>query len=393
LAHLEAFHERSASFESVAFYATDEGVLSNDLGSQLVDFATVSGSFFSTLRGDLKLGRALGPADDLTPAVVISEGLWRRLFGGSANAVGQQVTLASRRGDNSQRATWRRTSFTIVGVAQRSLQFPTPQTDVWTTAGFVRTLNPRCCSFLPVARLQSNATFNQATRDATVVAQTLAAANPTAYSGLRARVVGLHEQLVLTVQPSLGLLMTAVGLMLFVACANVTNLLLARNVARARERAVRLALGASRGRLVVASVVESGNAAAQPLFRTLLLCALAALALSLATVGLYGVVSYSVSQRTAEIGIRMALGATTNDVATMIVSEGVRLALGGVVIGVAGAYALSRTLTSFLYGVAPTDVASFAFASGFLFLFAVIASYVPARKATRIDLAIALRAE
>ena len=135
------------------------------------------------------------------------------------------------------------------------------------------------------------------------------------------------------------------------------------------------------------------EAAAQPRFRTLLLAALAALALALAAVGLYGVVSYSVSQRTAEIGIRMALGATASDVVRMIVGEGMWLALGGVAIGMAGAYALSRTLATLLYGVAPTDPASFAVGSMFLVLFALLASYVPARKATRIDPAVALRAE
>jgi len=135
------------------------------------------------------------------------------------------------------------------------------------------------------------------------------------------------------------------------------------------------------------------EAAAQPRFRTLLLAALAALALALAAVGLYGVVSYSVSQRTAEIGIRMALGATASDVVRMIVGEGMWLELGGVALGIAGAYALSRTLATLLYGVDPTDPASFVFGSTFLVIFALLASYVPARRATRIDPAVALRAE
>jgi putative ABC transport system permease protein len=135
------------------------------------------------------------------------------------------------------------------------------------------------------------------------------------------------------------------------------------------------------------------DAAAQPRFRTLLLGTLAALALALAAVGLYGVVSYSVSQRNAEIGIRMALGATARDVVGMIVREGFVLAAAGVVIGVAGAYALSRTLDALLYGVAATDPASFVFASAVLFLFSLVASYLPARRATRIDPATALRAE
>ena len=731
LPELDMFRARFSSFESVAFYATDEGVLSNDRRAERVDFATVSDAFFSTLGGAVRLGRALGPSDDMSPSLVISERVWRRAFGGSPDVLGQRVTLNSTRGDGSQRATWRRIPFTIVGVAEATFQFPSPQIDVWTPAGLVRTVSPRCCSFLPVARLKPRATLNQASADANAVAHTLSTTNARAYAGLRVRAVGLHEHLVRAVRSSLLILLAAVGLVLIVACANVMNLVLARNVARARESSVRVALGASRGRLVAQSVVESGllatlggtagmalaagmvealrrlapaelprldavrvdgpvlvfavaaaalvtlvtgllpalqsdpskslriggqgvtsgssgtrvrralmiaelavsvvllvgaillgrslvrlmntdvgvetgrvataslslaldrelnaaqqialvdrvlermralpgvtsvgvgtslppresrllltlrgagaidyqaaaipsspgyfsalgirllkgrfftdadtgdhpavmimgsgtarhffgdgdpigrtlslpvfrdgvtgqgtitlvgiigdvkysgldrapdsaiyrpfaqqpwpniflvartdgdtaafrmtlqrqiadvdraiavsavstldhvvsEAAAQPRFRTLLFAALAGLALALAAVGLCGVVSYSVSQRTTEIGVRMALGATASDVVKMIVGEGMWLAVGGVAIGVAVAFALARTLASLLYGVAPADAASFVFASGFMLFSAMLASYIPARRATGIDPAVALRAE
>jgi putative ABC transport system permease protein len=729
LSDLDTFRQRP-SFESVAFYATDVGVVSNEGGIEQVDFATVTDGFFSTLRGRVTVGRAPGPRDDKTPSIVISERLWRRRFGGSPDVVGQTVTLTSRRGDGTQLAAWRRTPFTIVGVVDDAFQFPTPKTDVWTTVGFVRTVNPQCCTFLPVARLEPRASIEQARADAASIAQTLSVTDVRSYEGLRLNAVGLRDQIVERVQPSLLILMAAVGLVLLVACANVTNVMLARNVERARETGVRLALGASRARLVLQAVLESSllamaggaagvglaagmvyvlrrinpadlprldavrvdapvllfvcgaavvvtaitglvpalqsetaiavgmsgkgvtrsggarmrralmvfelalsfvllvgaillgsslarllntdlgvvtdrvatasmnlsldreltgaqqaalvdrvidrvrgfpsvtsvgigtslppresrilltirgrnaidyqaaavpvtpgyfpalgirllkgrffteaddadhphvmimsadtarhlfgdrdpigqtlllpvfrdgaqrnatmtlvgvigdvkysgldraaddavyrpfaqqpwpnvflvartssnpaaiastlqrqiagvdraitvsaastlsdvvlDAAAQPLFRTLLLGALAALALALAVVGLYGVVSYSVSQRTAEIGIRMALGATARDVLGMIVREGFALTAVGAVTGAAAAYVLSRTLEVLLYGVAATDPASFVLASVVLFFLSLVASYVPARRATRIDPATALRAE
>jgi len=108
---------------------------------------------------------------------------------------------------------------------------------------------------------------------------------------------------------------------------------------------------------------------------------------------LYGVISRSVTQRTNEIGLRMALGATWTDITRMVIGEGMVLAVAGVVLGIALSYASTRVLAAFLYGVTPTDVVSFAIASSSLLAFALIASYLPARRASRIDPAVALRAE
>jgi putative ABC transport system permease protein len=119
----------------------------------------------------------------------------------------------------------------------------------------------------------------------------------------------------------------------------------------------------------------------------------AALALLLAAVGLYGVIAYAVAQRTRELGVRMALGASQRQVLGLVLGQGVRLTLIGVAAGAAGALALSRVIASLLYGVKATDPASFLAVSAILAAVAVLASYAPARRAMQVDPLVAMRAE
>lgn len=119
----------------------------------------------------------------------------------------------------------------------------------------------------------------------------------------------------------------------------------------------------------------------------------AALALLLAVVGIYGVISYAVTQRTRELGVRMALGATSGQVAARVLREGARLALLGVTIGVAGAFAFTRVMAALLYGVEARDLATFVTMPIVLVVVAVVASLVPARRATRVDPVVAMRAD
>ncbi|MBV8856909.1 MAG: ABC transporter permease [Acidobacteria bacterium] len=134
----------------------------------------------------------------------------------------------------------------------------------------------------------------------------------------------------------------------------------------------------------------SDSVAARRLAMTLL-GGLAALALLLSTVGIYGVISYFVTQRTQEIGIRMALGARQSDVLRLVVGRGLRMAAIGVVIGLLAAFALTRVMTSILYGVGATDLLTFIAVPSLLIAVALLASFLPARRATRLDPLNALR--
>jgi putative ABC transport system permease protein len=132
---------------------------------------------------------------------------------------------------------------------------------------------------------------------------------------------------------------------------------------------------------------------AQPLFSTLLLGLFAVIAMVLAAVGLYGVISYAVSQRTREIGIRMALGAEPRSVLRLVMGQGFRMTALGLAIGLAGAFMLTRLLASLLFEVTPYDAASFAGVSLLLAAVALLACWIPARRAARVDPLVSLRDE
>jgi putative ABC transport system permease protein len=132
---------------------------------------------------------------------------------------------------------------------------------------------------------------------------------------------------------------------------------------------------------------------AQPRFSMLLLALFALIALALAAVGLYGVISYTVSQRTREIGIRMALGAEPRDILRLVVGQGFRMTALGVIIGLVTALGVTRLLANLLFEVRPFDAASFAGLPLVLAAIALLASWIPARRAARVDPLVSLRNE
>jgi len=128
-------------------------------------------------------------------------------------------------------------------------------------------------------------------------------------------------------------------------------------------------------------------------FQGTLLGAFASIALLLAAVGIYGVMAHAVARRTREIGVRMALGAARGDILRLVVGHGMRLAAAGITLGIGGALALTRLLRAQLFGVAPTDPATFVCVTLGLAAVALAACWLPARRATRVEPLSALRAE
>jgi putative ABC transport system permease protein len=132
---------------------------------------------------------------------------------------------------------------------------------------------------------------------------------------------------------------------------------------------------------------------ARPRFNALLLAVFAGVALVLASVGIYGVMNYSATQRTQEIGIRMALGAKPGDILRLVVGHGMKLTAAGIAIGVIASLALTRVMTNLLFGVTATDLPTFLGVSTLLTAVALLANYIPARRATRVNPVVALRCE
>jgi len=252
---LEAFAGATRGFSSVAIAGATSFTIRTDAGVEPISGATVSRDFFQTLGTAPLLGRHLG--GEAVPDVVISERLWRRHFGAAADVLGKPLTIGDR--ENVVR------TYTVAGVMPGAYQYPHARTDVWRTLEFTRSIdernvnNPNAGGYFFVARMRDEVHLEQARQDAARAIEVLTPHFNASRQDMRAVVVPLPDHVTGAIGPALWILLGAVGLVMLVACANVANLILARQASRTKEVSLRLALGAPRGRLVAYLLAESGS--------------------------------------------------------------------------------------------------------------------------------------